>query len=454
MGFGALLMLTASLFGSCRDLTDDTDYDEIEQEVLDMWMVDNEHLYKSDYPTLLTSRQDEGYYIYIQEDGTEGEAVKPGDWVQYSIKSYDLDGNICNTRSEAMAVQLNTFTFYTRYASFTDYVPDPTELDDDYDFDNDTDADEAEEAIEYILQSSTLNIDGVQTAVEFRKGSKFVIYMPSELTGTANGVGGYAGQYSLLGYRPMVSEIEITEVMDSDYAGSVMRYEKNLVDQFITNNGGVSQWNWLDDDNADYIYVNSDYYNPVFARAGESAPDRFDYGYTDGTFYPYTTRLYRDGYLTDDQYNGNITSDELAVLVEDMNERFYAELADEDNYDGYFEEDRDDDEIGEDGTVYIYDIARTLDGFIIDTKISDVQEVIYGTTTSNTSILSYEASYNKSDYITAWYYAIQGLVPGQWAAFLTTSGNAYGSSGSAGSTSSTEIPPYTPLLFEIFIQPI
>ena len=95
------------------------------------------------------------------------------------------------------------------------------------------------------------------------------------------------------------------------------------------------------------------------------------------------------------------------------------------------------DVVGENGTAKIWYIGRFLDGFIFDTNIDEVKKIIYGNVESKGTLISYSASSSKDDYITAWYYTIPHLRHGQWATFVTTSSFAYGVSGQSGSSTTT-----------------
>lgn len=169
------------------------------------------------------------------------------------------------------------------------------------------------------------------------------------------------------------------------------------------------------------------------------------------------------------------------------------------------------------GEAKIWYIGRFLDGFIFDTNIDEVKEIIYGEVASEGSALTYTPEKDQSSLITAFYYTIPNLLYGQWAEFVTISSQAYGATGRSGSTTSnggssgytssyldylnyynyynsyygnsyygsyydnyyynyynsyyynygyntstttetttsvlTEIPPYTPLIFQIYIEP-
>jgi hypothetical protein len=85
----------------------------------------------------------------------------------------------------------------------------------------------------------------------------------------------------------------------------------------------------------------------------------------------------------------------------------------------------------------IWYIGRFLDGFIFDTNIDEVKQIIYGKVDDKGTHLSYSAATDKDDYITAWYYAIPELRYNSWATIVTTSSFAYGVTGQSGSSTTS-----------------
>ena len=84
----------------------------------------------------------------------------------------------------------------------------------------------------------------------------------------------------------------------------------------------------------------------------------------------------------------------------------------------------------------IWYVGRFLDGFIFDTNIEEVRELAFGENEEGDAI-SYSVSSNKDEYISAWAHCIPKLRYGRWGAIVTTSGYAYGSTGVSGSTSTS-----------------
>ena len=88
----------------------------------------------------------------------------------------------------------------------------------------------------------------------------------------------------------------------------------------------------------------------------------------------------------------------------------------------------------------VWYVGRFLDGFIFDTNIDEVKEIIYGEVKTKGEALSFTTSNpDSNDYILSWNYSIPTLRKGQWAAILTVSTYAYGISGQVGSHTSTTV---------------
>ena len=120
--------------------------------------------------------------------------------------------------------------------------------------------------------------------------------------------------------------------------------------------------------------------------------------------------------------------------------RFHGEGDDYEAYKGVA--DLDADSVGMEGTAKIWYIGRFLDGFIFDTNIDEVKQIIYGEVRKTGSAHSYDVQ--NPDLITAFYYIVPHLKYGQWATLVTTSTNAYGTTGkSGGSSTSTSSNGYT-----------
>ncbi len=415
-----LSLFTSVMVTGCSTSDDDDDddwattddYDVIEQAVFDLWM-------ESNWPDLVSSRQEDGYYIEVlseDKDSSYPNTNVTSCWVEYNIVSRDLDGNICNTRNESIAIQQGTFTLYTRYAPTKSYVSllNSGMYEDYYDGDAD---DYQESAFTQAMKATEMTINGVTEPFSLTVGSKIRLWMPSRLIDSGgNGTGGYAGQYSISSGRPMVSEIEITNVViDAE------KSEKEVIDWFINSQEVSSDCEFVKDKYADYIYINHNYT-------------------------PYTPLNYMSPY--------NYTQLDAAENFEDLEAQINQILIE--TFGDGIEVTRDEDDLIDDDYAYIWYITRTLDGFIVDTNIEEVKELIYetsaGTSEDDGSFLSYSSASLRDSYIMAFYYSIPKLEYGQWATMITSSLEAYDIDGVTGTLTNTEILPYSSLIFQMYIE--
>lgn len=436
------LVWSVLLLASCAKEQTES-YDKFENQALEAWMTQNR-------PYLLKNYQpDGGYYVDVLAAGEDLSTVKPvrdtACWVRFDFSGRDLSGNIVLTRRAAEAKLVNTFTKYTHYVPYYRYCGEIN-----------TSLLEGS----YLAMRNVLHLDeayarerGLDPEFELRKGSKVVLYMPSRIVGSGGveGDGGYEGQYSLSSSRPFIVEMEITGIVKNP-----LESEGSEVDSFCTANGGL----WLyteegdeagssklpenyDDENHPYKLRDKGYrwvsvtdsiaqvyvdlcYDPT--KAADNLTFDFPVKSEEGTLLRENKR-YNVGY---EPYNG---SDLEAKIAEVLKERFHADS--EEGYKHPGLADRDADSVGMGGTAKIWYISRLLDGFIVDTNIDEVKELIYGEVASEGSALSYTAENDQSSYISAFYYAIPNLCYGQWAEFVTISSHAYGATGQSGSTTTS-----------------
>ena len=86
----------------------------------------------------------------------------------------------------------------------------------------------------------------------------------------------------------------------------------------------------------------------------------------------------------------------------------------------------------------VWYIGRFIDGFIFDTNIDEVKEIVFGEVKSKGEVISFEMSKPVDNpYILSWNYSIPTLRVGQWAAILSVSTYGYGISGQVGKHTST-----------------
>ncbi|MFI3248403.1 MAG: hypothetical protein R3Y39_04665 [Rikenellaceae bacterium] len=394
------------------DWTSSDDYDIVEQAVFDAWIEVNR-------PNLVDSRQEDGYYIEILSEDKDLSYPKTNTtscWVEYNITSKDLDGNICHTRNEMTAIQQGTFTLYTRYAPTKRFFSLINE--DIYEDYYSGDADDFQlSALEQVIRATEMTIDGVTEPFDLTVGSKIRLWMPSRLIdGGGNGSGGYAGQYSISSGRPMITEVEITNVVvDAE------QNEREVLDWFRDSQEVPSDWEFVLDPYADHIYVNH-YYTP------------------------YTNLNYLEPYNYT-QLDEAANFEELEALINETLIEVFGEGKTPTRNESKFIDDE---------TCYMWYITRTLDGFIVDTNIEEVKELIYktsnGTSEDDGTRLSFYKDTAYDTYVRAFYYSIPELEYGQWATIITTSGEGYGMTGVTGSSSSTEILPFSSLIFQLYIE--
>ncbi len=373
-------------------------------------------------------RQEGGYWIEpIDLTTQEGTATNAGEcWVRYNFTSRSLIGDLCHTRNETQARQEGTFNYTTYYSPISLFLTDDWD-NDDYEYYNyyyfyqdmvDTYTND-DFAINMALMTTELTIDG--EVVNLYEGNEFYIYMPYHLRGAYyNGSGGYAGYTSLGSYRPMVSKIEIVDIIPD-----TSTWESEQIETFMTNNPG----DWVmvqydddedgEDDDVEGLYIN--------------------YGYTPETTYVFTNP-YDYGEMPSFSYYG-------IEGIDQLDEAINTELIDE-----YGLGESEGEYVGEEDEASIWYILRTLDGFIIDTNITAVGTYAFGSTSNCGTALGYTAEDDYSDYIDAWFYAVPKLKYGAWASILTTSDYAYGVYGLDNTNATTEIAPNTPLLFTVYVE--
>ncbi len=413
------------------------DAEDIENEIFADWMAKY-------HPDLLANYQEDGaYYIDLVTEGdTTGRPISDTScWVEYDLTGYDLNGNICVTRNDLVAWQQGTYTDYTHYVPYYRFSYD---LDDYEDYDDYDDFGLLLECTQLAF-TNALTV-GDRDDVLLYNGAEFTLYSPSSIISSegVTGSGGYEGQYTL-GTMPFICKIKVVNIVYDP-----MSQDEQQVNAFAISNGGVtinpeSLNNDYDDDddededeeeddddeeeeeeeeedgeedpnswtnatsNVPLVYINTNYHPGATATASGTS---FNY------INPYTSVVPDSPY-----YNG------IAELDRKINIAL-AKRFDDDYYD-------DGELIGEDGTASIWYICRLLDGFIIDTNIDEVKELIYGTVDSAGSAISYDMSSDEETYISAWYYSVPAMRDGSWCAVLTSSTFAYGSSGVNGDSSST-----------------
>ena len=496
-----LAAVAVLLLSSCAKEETES-FDRFENQALEAWM----HQHR---PELVKNYQsDGGYYVDVLEAGDMNAAPISDTvcWVSFDFSGRDLSGNIILTRSAAEAHQVGSFTKYTHYVPYYRYCGESYAM--------------SSGQIEgtYLAMRNTLHLDpdyaaarGLDTEIRLREGSKVVLYMPSRVVGSSgiSGDGGYEGQnddnqtFKLDAQRPFIVTMTICDTVKNP-----LEKEGHQVDTFCSDTNGGLKFYDNDDETADAKPLPEDPedadhpYN--VAEEWVSANDSIPQVYVNYRFNPAVKGLtfpkpYASGYLP------YADAASMATLETQINEalvkRFHPD--EEKPYPGIKELKAD--TVKLDGEAKIWYIGRFLDGFIFDTNIDEVKQIIYGEVASEGKAFEYTPK--EGGAITAWYYTVPNLQYGQWAAIIATSTNCYGSTGRSGGTTtgssgysssywdylnylsyyntyygnggyynpyygygyglgygtttdsettttiSTEIPPFTPLIFEFYVEP-
>ncbi len=417
-------ILAALLLTACAEEITES-YDTFEDLSLKAWMEKN-------HPEVAKNFQEKGgYYVDVLDPGDlSAKPINREDtWVKFDFSGRDLAGNIILTRRAAEAKLAGSYTRYTRYVPFYRYCGAyNTSL------------------IEgtHLALRDTLRLDpayaaarGLDEEFELRIGSKVTLYLPSRVVGGLAGSGGYEGQpaYELSAASPCVVTMTLCDTIKNP-----LEREGSDVDAFCESaNGGLRIYS-NDTENASAKPLPKD---PADADHPYNIPERWVSAndtiaqlYINHRFDPTREVLtfpepYASAY---EPYNRFAEMEQ--KIQKAIAKRFHTDdNGDPEPYEGVVSMDAD--SVGLDNEAKIWYIGRFLDGFIFDSNIDEVREIIYGETGDSSEALSYTPS--EGGMITAFYYAIPTLKFGQWAAVISTSPHAYGASGQGGTstTSST-----------------
>ncbi len=408
------LLLALVMMGCAGD--NERSYSGLEAEALDGWMAKY-------HPELLNNKQEEGgYYVDILD---AGDASKPVNdtiyWVRLEFTGRDLKGNICLTRDEKTARQVGSFTKYTHYIPLYRYCGE----------------EEANliDGLQLLLRNS-LKLDadyaaarGLDEELTLGLGGEAMLYMPSTIVGGLSGSGGYEGQafssegFALSKNRPLVAHVKVVDLVKNP-----LKDEGEAVDTFGAENGTVKpveQPEEEDDKSTTTRGAEEPQYNDGYSwrTANDSLPQL----YINHTFKPSIDAAklfnYRNTYRSEvAPYN------DMQALDLEINRRLI---------DRFGEGRLDGDSVKMDGKAKIWYIGRFLDGFIFDTNIDEVKELIYGKVESKGDAITITPEDDKSKYVDSWYFSIPQLRYGQWAAIMGTSTYNYGVKGQAGETTTS-----------------
>ena len=412
-------------------------FEEVEQISLKAWIEKNR-------PDLLDNYQEEGgYYVEVLDEGCADSTSLVGKdaWVWYDFTARDLRGNVCETRSSDLATQLGTYTPHTHYVPLFRFSG----------VDNHTLMEGT-----YLAIFNKLNIDGEE--FEVRYGTKLRLWLPSSVVAGesgSSGDGGYEGQYALSGNKPMCVDMTLY-----GHIANPVAYEGNHVNSFAEINGGLCDEHKSEvEDEAEKTnirrrsvtrngedtgdepldtrpleFYDGRWHQPIDTLAQlyvnySYSPARQSFNYDaigiDTMMYPNQTD-YNKGKIYGTQSLADIDNRINQALVE----RFGEGLA----QDAILEADS----VVSKSTVSLWYICRMLDGFVVDTNIDEVKEIVYGEVESaGTALTFHTKDPMENNFVLSWNYAIPTLRIGQWASILTVSTYAYGMSGQTGVNNTT-----------------
>lgn len=428
-------LLCAAVFASCVKENEPTGA-EMESRALRAWM-------KKNHPALLENHQTKGdYYVDVLAWGEEtdmGDKNDFGDkptmeqdsvWMFYNLTGYDLDGNVCLNRNEAVARMQGTFeltTHYIPYLNFGGQVNAVGLLESTYLLARN----EITLGDKYVADHSDICKGNV---FKLRRGSKIRLYAPSSITYASSGVdmsGGFGGQYALDGNVPMILDVEVLRTvknpsdLEVDMITSLVGAPDNESDgqngwTLALTTGTSAEDNASGDEDEDDKKLKGLYYNLQFEPGVNNVGLRYLQPQISDTSVssPYKdSGKYADMEALDKEIDRILTEKfEGKVLAkEDMSE---------------------DNLVTKNGATQIWYVVRFLDGFVLDSNISEIKELVFDDGGSS-SATSYTPDGSTENMINAWLYCIPKMHYGQWAAILTTSAFAYGSNGTSTTTTST-----------------
>lgn len=448
-------------------------YDTFEDMALEAWMTQH-------HPELVENLQSfdgSSYYLDIHNAGDL--ASEPLNdtvrWIRFNFTGRDLQGNIILTRNAQEAKLAGTFTKYTHYAPYYVFggssyytVTEGTWL-----------AMQKEQTLgERYFTANKGALGLAEKSYKMRVGANVTLYMPSRVVGGSGmaGDGGYEGQFSLDVGKPLIVDMQITDTIKNP-----LQREALDMDAFCAANGGLTIYvkEEASDDSSssteeeekiiteiDGVEVAAipttmeDEKNPIrSANRWVSACDSIAQLYVNNRFDPinnpqemqYDLHYNKRVTTTDNKYPryGEITYGPYQVgvepyvnegsvasinaqIAEALKKRFHSDEA----YVGLEQLVADGaDSVKLAGEAKIWYIGRFMDGFIFDTNIDEVKEIVYGEVLSEGTALEYVAE--DGGLINAFYYVVPNMRYGQWGALITSSTHAYGASGTGGSTSSS-----------------
>lgn len=408
---------------------------ERERVALDAWIRLNK-------PELLGNYQTNGgYYVEILDSDkneniskTENSYVDYGSeplmeqdtcWVFTKMTGRDVTGTICLTRSHELAELSGTFSLFTHYVPYMNYCGNYNIglLEGSY----------LSMRHELALSDEYCAEKGIEKPYKMRKGSHVRLYLPSSIAygeGGSNVQGGYEGQYQLDPSRPLILEIEVIGAIKNP-----SKLELDMVKQYI---GYEDLWKQALKPESEKTSANDDlkleglYYNLNYNPTTDNVND---YKYMQPHCMNVPEKLYQP--YTDNQKYAPGKMAEISQKINDiLLERFGEGL----KVNEMSETERENTQVTKNGRAKVWYVLRFLDGFVVDTNIAELRTYLFNEATPSCEVFSYSPSddegkeQSERQAIGAWYYGIPYMHYGAYGQIITTSGYAYGASGMSGST--------------------
>ena len=399
--------------------SNEMEFEEVERVALESWM-------KLNRPDLLENYQPiGGYYVELLDEGVADSMPVRHDnaWLWFDVTCRDLAGNVIMTRNSELARMQDSYTEHTHYVPYFLFCGN-----------DNTSMPEGT----YLALRNKLKIGDGEYAVRY--GTKMRLYLPSSIAAGEDGMqgdGGYEGQYTLDSNRPMIVEVDVWGHINNPVA-----YEDQWIKAFAEVNGGLAPEDKDDgeaaakrktykrtraDEDAEEVVYDNMWHQPVDSIAAlyinylYTPKQRLEFNCLgqDTLIYQGQTEYKRGkiyGTKTLEQINKEVDE----ALLKRFGEGLHP--ADADPVDSVT-------------NAKIWYITRLMDGFIIDTNIPEIKEIIYDdeiTDTVGTALDFVTSTPESNSLVDAWKYAIPQMKLGAWNAILTGSSNAYGATGVAG----------------------
>ena len=432
---GILMMLVIMATACVREPK--VTYDEIEHRSLKAWI-------EKYHPELMENYQEDGgYYVEILEEGDGVNIVTGKDvWVWFDFTARDLQGNIHETRSADIALQLATYSNYAHYVPAVRF--------------SGKDSHTLMEGT-YLATYNPLKI-GNNENYQVSEGTKLRLYLPSSVTNTTTDTsdGGYEGQFEADKNRPMIVDMTIYGHVENP-----VEYEGERVESFAMNTFGLcEEHKVVEEESAEKSSLrrhttrtdeegeeedkmtNEEAVREFYDGRWHQPVDTLEHLLVNYTYNPEKSidfagsmaglaekypnqALYTAGKIYND--SSDLESRINAALIA----RFGKGATTEEEYIEL-------DSLRTQPMANVWYIGRFLDGFIFDTNIDEVKEIIYGEVKAKGEALTFNTrNISENSYILAWNYSIPTLRYGQWASILTVSTYGYGIAGKVGSHTTT-----------------